>query len=150
MFTPAEYGKTAFTKAMIAGLIVFSLIAIFMIVNYGLLGALSTIGMALYMFLTLTMFTVMRGEYSPETIASLIIGIGMAVDACIITFERLKSEVRSGNSIIKSHKIANKLSLSTIFDSNTTTIIVGFVLFFFGTGQIKGFSIMLILSIIFH
>ncbi len=149
MFTPADYGTSAFQKAVIAGIVVFSIIAIFMIVNYGLLGALSTIGMALYIFLTLTMFTIMRGEYSPETIASLIIGVGMAVDACIITFERLKVEIKSGNSVIKSNKIANKLSLSTIFDSNMTTIIVGFVLFYFGTSQIKGFSIMLILSILF-
>ncbi|MCP4337151.1 MAG: protein translocase subunit SecDF [Mycoplasma sp.] len=149
MFIPAKYGKSAFQKAILAGLIAFSVIAVFMIVNYGVLGVFSTIGMALYMFLTLTMFTIMRGEYSPETIASLIIGVGMAVDACIITFERLKNEVRTGSSIKKSNKIANKLSLSTIFDSNTTTIIVGFVLFYFGTSQIKGFSIMLILSIIF-
>ncbi|NQZ29065.1 MAG: protein translocase subunit SecDF [Mycoplasmatales bacterium] len=148
-FLTAEYGHSAFKKALIAGIIVFALIAIFMIVNYGLLGALSTISIALYMFLTLTMFTVMRGEYSPETIAALVIGIGMSVDANIITFERLKSEVMSGSTPNKAHSIANKLSLSTIFDANVTTLIVGFVLFYFGTASVKGFSIMLILSIIF-
>ncbi|CAM9095598.1 protein translocase subunit SecDF [Mycoplasma marinum] len=148
-FLTAEYGKSAFQKALLAGVIVFALIAIFMIVNYGLLGALSTISIALYMFLTLTMFTVMRGEYSPETIAALVIGIGMSVDANIITFERLKGEVYSGSSIRKAHKASNKLSLSTIFDANITTLIVGFVLFYFGTASVKGFSIMLILSIVF-
>ncbi|CAM9149287.1 protein translocase subunit SecDF [Mycoplasma todarodis] len=148
-FLTAEYGHSAFKKALIAGIIVFALIAIFMMVNYGLLGALSTISIALYMFLTLTMFTVMRGEYSPETIAALVIGIGMSVDANIITFERLKGEVMSGATPNKAHSIANKLSLSTIFDANVTTLIVGFVLFYFGTASVKGFSIMLILSIIF-
>ncbi|TCG11204.1 protein translocase subunit SecDF [Mycoplasma todarodis] len=148
-FLTADYGQSAFRKALIAGIIVFALIAIFMMVNYGLLGALSTISIALYMFLTLTMFTVMRGEYSPETIAALIIGIGMSVDANIITFERLKSEVLDGATPNKAHSIANKLSLSTIFDANVTTLIVGFVLFYFGTASVKGFSIMLILSIVF-
>ena len=145
----ASYGTHAFNKAMIAGLIVFSLIAVFLIINYGLLGALSTISIALYMFLTLLMFTIMRGEYSPETIAALIIGVGMSVDANIITFERLKSEVYRGSSIKKANKLANKQSFSTIFDANITTLIVAFVLFFFGTRSIVGLSVMLILSIFF-
>ena len=145
----ASYGSHAFDKAMIAGLIVFSLIAIFLVLNYGLLGALSTISIGLYMFLTLLMFTVMRGEYSPETIAALIIGVGMSVDANIITFERLKGEVYKGSSLKKSNKLANKQSFSTIFDANITTMIVAFVLFFFGTRSIVGLSVMLILSIFF-
>ncbi len=148
-FINAEYGPQAFHKAMIAGIVVFSLIALFMIVNYGLLGALSTISISLYMFLTLTLFTVMRGEYSPESIAALIIGIGMSVDANIITFERLKKELTSGTSIKKANFKANKLSFSSIFDANITTLIAGFVLFYFGTASIKGFSIMLILSVLF-
>ena len=145
----ATYGSHAFQKAMIAGLIVFSLIAVFLMVNYGLLGALSTISIGLYMFLTLLMFTIMRGEYSPETIAALIIGIGMSVDANIITFERLKNEVYKGSSVKKAHSRAQKQSLSTIFDANVTTMIVAFVLFFFGTRNIIGLSVMLILSIFF-
>ena len=145
----ASYGNDAFHKAMIAGLIVFAIIALFLIANYGILGVLSSISIALYMFLTLAVFTVMKGEYSPETIAALIIGIGMSVDANIITFERLKANVYSGYSIKKSNTQANKQSFSTIFDANITTLIVAFVLFFFGTRNIVGLSIMLILSIFF-
>ncbi|WKX02802.1 protein translocase subunit SecDF [Candidatus Mycoplasma mahonii] len=146
---PATYGENAFNKAMIAGIIVFAVIAIFLIANYGLLGALSTISIGLYLFLTLLMFTVMRGEYSPATIAALIIGVGMSVDANIITFERLKSIIYSGSSVKKAHKQANRQSLSAIFDANITTLIVAFVLFYFGTRNIIGLSITLILSIIF-
>ncbi|RTZ68084.1 MAG: hypothetical protein DSZ21_02470 [Tenericutes bacterium] len=120
-----------------------------MIVNYGLLGALSTISIALYTFLTLMMFTVMRGEYSPESIAALILGLGMSVDANIITFERLKSEVYSGSTLNKANTIANRRSLTTIFDANITTLIVAFVLFIFGTRNIKGLSVTLIISIFF-
>ena len=147
-YIKASYGTNAFHKAIIAGLIVFIFIAIFLVANYGLLGALSTISIALYVFITLALFTVMRGEYSPETIAALIIGIGMAVDANIITFERLKSEVYFGSSIKKASKDSNKKSLSTIFDANITTLIVAFVLFFFGTRNIIGLSVTLILSIL--
>ena len=146
-FVNAQYGGNAFHKAVIAGLVVFSIIAIFLIVNYGLLGALSTISIALYVTITLSLFTVMRGEYSPEAIAALIIGVGMAVDANIITYERLKSEVYSGSSIQKGFKESNRKSLSTIFDANITTLIVAFVLFFFGTRNIIGMSVTLILSI---
>lgn len=143
------YGDNSFKKAIIAGIIVFALIAIFLMVNYGLLGALSTISICLYLFMTLLMFTIMRGEYSPETIAALIIGLGMSVDANIITFERLKSEVYSGSGIHKAHKNSNKRSLSSIFDANITTLIVAFVLFYFGTKEIVGLSITLIISIFF-
>ncbi|NQZ66057.1 MAG: protein translocase subunit SecDF [Mycoplasmatales bacterium] len=147
-YVGATYGTNAFQKATIAGMIVFALIGIFLIVNYGLLGALSTISISLYMFITLTLFTVMRGEYSPEAIAALIIGVGMATDANIITYERLKSEIYLGASIKKGFKDANKKSLSSIFDANITTLIVAFVLFFLGTRNIVGLSVTLILSIV--
>ncbi len=146
---PAIYGASAFRKAIIAGIVVFAIIAIFLMVNYGLLGALSTISIALYMFLTLLMFTVMKGEYSPATIAAIIIGLGMSVDANIITFERLKNELYLGSSVKRANKQANRQSLSAIFDANITTLIIAFVLFYFGTRNIMGLSITLMLSIFF-
>lgn len=139
----------AFLYAMIAGLLVFVVIAVFMIINYGLLGIISAISIALYMFLTLLIFTAIKGEYSPSTIAALIIGIGISVDANVITFERLKSEIYSGDSLDKSFKTSNRLSLSSIIDANITTIIIGFILFYLGTKEVKGFGITLILSIFF-
>jgi len=148
-FIDASYGTHSFDNAIIAGLVVFSVIALFLIVNYGLLGVLSTISIGLYTFLTLMMFTVMRGEYSPESIAALILGLGMSVDANIITFERLKTEVYSGSTLTKANKTANQRSLTTIFDANITTLIVAFVLFFFGTRNVKGLSVTLIISIFF-
>ena len=148
-FINPEYGSNSFEKAVIAGLVVFSFIAIFMIFNYGLLGALSTISMGLYLFITLMLFTVMRGEYSPETIGALILGVGMAVDSNIITFERIKRNIYGRFSIKKANSNANNFSISTILDSNITTIIIALILFYFGTHSIQGFSIMLIISISF-
>ncbi|UUM19634.1 protein translocase subunit SecDF [Mycoplasma sp. 1578d] len=139
----------AFYYAMIAGLLVFIAIAVFMIINYGLLGIISAFSISLYMFLVLLIFTAIKGEYSPSTLAALIIGIGISVDANVITFERLKSEVYSGDSLDKSFKTSNRLSLSSIIDANITTIIIGFILFYLGTKEVKGFGITLILSIFF-
>ncbi|QNM93332.1 protein translocase subunit SecDF [Mycoplasma sp. Pen4] len=139
----------AFYYAMIAGIVIFSLISLFMIVNYGLLGALSTISIALYVFLTLLIFTALRGEYSPATIAALIIGIGISVDANVITYERLKRHIYEGEALKKSYRNANRLSLSSIIDANLTTIIVGFILFYFGTKDVRGFSVTLVLSVLF-
>ena len=147
-YVEASYGANAFDKAMTAGIIVFAFIVLFLIFNYGILGILSSFSMALYIFMTLTIFTLMRGQYSPESIAALIIGIGMCLDANIITFERLKNEVYGGVNLKNGLKNANKKSTSTIFDSNITTLIVALVLFFFGTRNIIGLSVTLILSII--
>ncbi|UUD34952.1 protein translocase subunit SecDF [Mycoplasmopsis caviae] len=141
--------SNSFRSALLAGAVVFSIIAVFMIVNYGLLGALSTISIALYMFLTLLLFTVLRGEYSPVTIAALIIGIGISVDSNIITFERLKNEVYSGDRLQKALKNANRRTLSSILDANILTLLISFVIFFFGTSTVKGFSISLVFSVVF-
>ncbi|VEU70981.1 protein translocase subunit SecDF [Mycoplasmopsis glycophila] len=148
-YVQADKNQTAFKYAIFAGIVIFSLIAIFMMVNYGLLGALSTISMSLYIFLTLLIFTALRGEYSPSTLAAMIIGIGISVDANVITYERLKKQIYEGDSFKKSFKNANRQSLSSILDANITTLLVGFILFYFGTKDVKGFSITLVLSVLF-
>lgn len=148
-YIEASKTSNSFRSALLAGAVVFSIIAVFMIVNYGLLGALSTISIALYMFLTLLLFTVLRGEYSPVTIAALIIGIGISVDSNIITFERLKNEVYAGDRLKKAMKNANHRTLGSILDANILTLLISFVLFFFGTSTIKGFSISLVFSVTF-
>ncbi|WP_025755588.1 protein translocase subunit SecDF [Mycoplasmopsis cricetuli] len=139
----------AFYYAMIAGLLVFIAIAVFMIINYGLLGIISSFAIALYIFLTLLIFTALKVEYSPTTLAALIIGIGISVDANVITFERLKYEIYRGDLLSKSFKNSNRFSLASIIDANITTLIVGFILFYLGSKDVKGFSIALILSIFF-
>ncbi|MNV63827.1 bifunctional preprotein translocase subunit SecD/SecF [compost metagenome] len=81
-------------------------------------------------------------------IAAFILGIGMAVDANIITNERIHEEMRSGKSIMSSVKAGSKSSFRTVIDSNVTTIIVAAVMFAFGTGSVKGFALVLIVEIL--
>lgn len=145
----STYGTSSFDNAILAGAIVMGLIALILIFNYGLLGILATIAISLFVFATLTAFTLMNAQYSPSSIAALIIGIGMSVDAVIIMFERLKTEMYQGTNLLSARKVANKKSWTTILDSNITTLIVAIVLFYFGTRSIIGLSITLILSIIF-
>lgn len=142
-------GSNNFNHAIWAGLVVFIIIAIFMIINYGVLGVISTLSIALYMFFTLLIFKSLNGEYSPATIAALIIGIGISVDANIITYERLKNELVNGDSLLKASRNAHKYSLSSILDANITTLIISIILFYFGSITIKSFSISLMLSIVF-
>ncbi|MDZ7293679.1 protein translocase subunit SecDF [Mycoplasmopsis pulmonis] len=148
-FVDATLGTQSFNYAIIAGIISFIVIALIMIYNYGVLGIASSLSIGLYIFLSLTVFTWLNGEYSPATIAALVIAIGMSVDANIITFERIKQQLKYGDSLKKATKNAHRFSLSTILDSNITTLIVSGILFYFGTKLIRGFSISLILSIIF-
>lgn len=146
---PNSSNTSNFNSAIAAGIVVFVIIAIFMIWNYGLLGVLSTLSIALYMFLTLLLFASLNGEYSPATIAALVIGIGISVDANIITYERLKNEISNGDGLVKATRNAHRFSLSSILDANIATLIVSIILFYFGTITIKSFSISLMLSIFF-
>lgn len=104
-------GSTAFRNFIIFAAVAFSLIAVALMINYGLLGALATISLALFTFITLTLFTVMRGEYSPESIAALIVGFGLSLDATISMFERLRSELYLSHNLVKSSKTTNRKSL---------------------------------------
>lgn len=81
-------------------------------------------------------------------IAALVLGVGMAVDANIITYERLKEELRAGKTVASAAKAGNKRSFTTILDANITTILAAIVLFIFGTSSVKGFATMLIISIL--
>ncbi|WP_256737214.1 MMPL family transporter, partial [Enterobacter sp. SECR19-1250] len=93
-------------------------------------------------------FNMINGVLTLPGIAALILGVGMAVDANIILYERLKDELRIGRSIKKAYKKAAQSSIWTILDANITTMIAGLVLFAFGTSSVKGFATMLILSIV--
>jgi SecD/SecF fusion protein len=90
----------------------------------------------------------MRAALTLPGIAALILGIGMAVDANIIKFERIKEEIRSGKSLLSSVIAGSKQSIRTIMDANITTIITCVVLYFIGNGAIKGFAITMIVSIL--
>ena len=145
----AAYGSNAFNQSLIAGMISLIAVGILMIVYYGLSGLVSAISLVVYVVLILFGFNLLEGEYGPDTIAATVIAIGMAVDANIISFERIKDELYKGRSLRRAFAEGNKKSLSSILDANITTLIAAFSLYLFGTRTVKGFATMLVISIFF-
>lgn len=145
----ASYGNRAFNQSLIAGIVGLSAVSLFMIIIYGLAGLTSAISLIVYVIISLVAFNWMKGEYGPDTIAAMVIAIGMAVDASIISFERTKDELYKGRTLRKAFLDGNEKSLSTILDANITTLIAAFSLYLFGTRTVKGFATMLIISIFF-
>ncbi|QAS54083.1 protein translocase subunit SecDF [Halobacillus litoralis] len=144
----AQFGEQAMNKTILAGFIGIAAIFIFMIAYYRFPGIIATITLSVYVYLILVVFELMNGVLTLPGIAALILGVGMAVDANIITYERIKEELKSGKTLLSAYKAGNKRSLSTILDANITTLIAATVLFIFGTSSVKGFATMLIVSIL--
>ena len=96
----------------------------------------------------MAVFVGLKAVLTLPGIAALILGVGMAVDANVITLERIKEEIRSGKSILSAFKAGNRRSFGTIFDANLTTIIAAIVMFIYGTSAVQGFAVMLIVSIV--
>ncbi|RAK17310.1 SecD/SecF fusion protein [Anoxybacillus vitaminiphilus] len=144
----AQFGEDALQKTIFAGIVGVSVIFLFMIFFYRLPGFIAVITLSIYIYLILLIFDWMNGVLTLPGIAALILGVGMAVDANIITYERIKEEIKLGRSIMSAYRVGNKGSFATIFDANITTIIAGVVLFIYGTSSVKGFATMLIISIL--
>ncbi|MEC5422069.1 protein translocase subunit SecDF [Virgibacillus sp. C22-A2] len=144
----AQFGEQALNKTVFAAFIGIGLVFLFVIAVYRFPGIIAAVNLSIYVFLVLLIFELMNGVLTLPGIAALILGVGMAVDANVITFERIKEELRNGKSVIAAFKAGSKNSLSTIFDANITTLIAASVLFVFGTSSVKGFATMLIVSIV--
>lgn len=144
----AQFGEQAMSKTIMAGLIGIVLIFIYMMFYYRLPGVVATITLSVYIYLILVVFELMNGVLTLPGIAALVLGVGMAVDANIITYERIKEELKSGKSPLSAFKAGNSRSLATILDANITTLLAAIVLFSFGTSSVKGFATMLIVSIL--
>lgn len=144
----AQFGEQALESTVIAGVIGILAIFVFMILYYRFPGFISVATLIIYTFLTLLIFDWMNAVLTLPGIAALILGVGMAVDANVITFERIKEELKVGRSLKAAFKAGNSNSLSTILDANLTTILAAIVLFIYGTSSVKGFATTLIVSIL--
>lgn len=144
----AQFGQDALDKTVFASFIGVALIYLFILGFYRLPGLVAIIALTTYIYLTLVAFNFISGVLTLPGLAALVLGVGMAVDANIIMYERIKDELRIGRTIKQAFSKANKSSFLTIFDSNLTTVIAAAVLFFFGESSVKGFATMLLLGIL--
>ena len=144
----ASFGKNTLDKTFQAGVIGIALIMLTMTLTYRFAGFIASIGILLYTLITLFIFWLVGGVLTLPGIAAIVIGIGMAVDACVISFSRMKDEQKNGENLKNAFKKGNKNSFMTILDANLTTLIVAIILFLFGESSVKGFATMLIISIL--
>lgn len=143
-----QLGANSFEQSIRAGQIGVLLVLIFMLVFYRLPGLVSDIALMLYTLIVLTVLASLKATLTLPGIAGIILSIGMAVDANVIIFERIKEEMRLGKTLRAAIDSGFRRAFITIIDSNITTLIAALVLFFFGTGPIKGFAVTLSIGII--
>lgn len=144
----ADYGINAFSETMLAGGIGVALIMLFMIAYYRLPGVISAVTLGTYVFVVFLIFNAMGAVFTLSGIAALVLGVGMAADSNILTFERIKDALYSGRSVKTAFYEGSSKSFITIFDAQFTTFICALILYIFGTGSVKGFATMLIVSTI--
>ncbi|EGQ3708869.1 protein translocase subunit SecDF [Staphylococcus pseudintermedius] len=144
----AQFGQDALDKTINASMIGIGINFLFMLLFYRLPGIVAVITLTTYIYLTMVAFNFISGVLTLPGLAALVLGVGMAVDANIIMYERIKDEIRIGRTLKQAYKKANKSSFITILDANLTTVLAAAVLFFFGESSVKGFATMLLLAIL--
>ena len=144
----AQLGLDAIQSSLLAGAIGFGLVVLFMIIFYRLPGLASSIALVFYLGLMLVALNVLDITLTLPGIAGIILNIGMAVDANVIIYARIREEIAAGKSVKSAIDIGFKKALSAILDGNITTLIAAIVLGIMGTGSVKGFAYTLAMSII--
>ena len=143
----AQLGEEALPNSVKAGLIGIAVIFLFMILYYRVPGLISCFALTLYVTLVLILFVQMGAALTLSGIAGFLLTVGMAVDANVLIFERVREELKNGMSVKSAVDKGFQNALSSIVDSNITTIICALVLYFMGTGIVKGFAVTLMLGI---
>ncbi|MGG7058516.1 protein translocase subunit SecD [Clostridium tertium] len=144
----AQLGAEALPNAIKAEVIGVGIIFLFMIVYYRIPGLFASIALTLYITLVLLVFTEMKVALTLPGIAALLLTIGMAVDANILIFERIKEELTRGISVKSAIKAGFENAMASIVDSNSTTFIAALILYFIGSGSVKGFAVTLMIGIV--
>ncbi|AEG14284.1 protein-export membrane protein SecD [Desulfofundulus kuznetsovii DSM 6115] len=141
-------GADSLDKSKHAGLVGVLAILIFMVMYYRLPGLVADFALLIYALIVLAIYVGLHVTMTLPGIAAFLLSLGIAVDANVIIFERLKEELRTGKSLRSAIDAGFKRAFTAIFDANATTLIAAVVLYFFGTGPIRGFAITLGIGIV--
>ncbi len=144
----ATLGDESIAQSETAGMIAIGLIAVFMMVFYRLPGLVANLALVCFGLITFATLNFFDATLTLPGIAGIILSVGMAVDANVIIFERIKEELRFGNTVMASIEAGFKKAFSTIMDSNITTLIITTILFTLGTGPVKGFAVTLTIGVL--
>ena len=143
----AGLGSDSIREGVTASVIGLIAVVAFMVAAYGLFGLFTTVAVFLNLFLMLGVLSVMGATLTLPGIAGIILTIGMAVDANVLIFERMREEVKNGRSTRDAAEAGFNEAWGTIVDSNLTTLVAAFVLLYFGTGPVRGFAVTLAIGI---
>ena len=138
-----DLGQDSINSGIISLIIGFSLVIIFMIIRYKIFGLIANVALIVNLFLLVGILTIFEATLTLPGIAGIILTVGMAVDANVLIYERIKEELKIENNKIIAFDDGYKKARTTILDANITTLISAFILFFMGSGPVKGFSITL-------
>ncbi|MDA9163639.1 protein translocase subunit SecD, partial [Rickettsiaceae bacterium] len=141
-------GADSIQSGKLAALAGFAFVVVFMLISYGVLGIFANITLVVALLYILALLSMLQATLTLPGIAGIILTIGMAVDANVLIYERIREELEKGCSNLYAVKIGFESAFATITDSNVTTLIAAFLLYTFGVGAIKGFAVTLTIGII--
>ena len=144
----AQLGSQAISTSLKAGAIGLAIVMVFMIIMYAVPGIAASLALAIYTTLVIATLYLFDITLTLPGIAGIILSLGMAVDANVIIFQRIREELATGKTVRSSMKLGFGKALSAIVDGNVTTLIAAFVLYFLGSGGVKGFAITLAIGIL--
>lgn len=144
----ATLGQDSINKSLVAGAVGLGVVALFMVANYGKLGLFADLSLVIYSLLVLALFKLIPVTLTLAGIAGFILGIGMAVDANILIFERMKEELRWGKNLLAATELGFSRAFPSIRDSNASSLITCVILYWFGTGPVRGFAVTLAIGIL--
>lgn len=141
-------GQDSISAGTKAALIGTALVITFMLLFYGLFGAFASLALIANVVIIMGVLSLMQATLTLPGIAGIVLTMGMAVDANVLIYERIRDEIRLGKSVVASIEYGFKHAFVTIFDSNLTTLFAAAFLFYFGAGPIKGFAVTLAIGIL--
>jgi len=144
----AELGADQISAGRFSTLAGLALVAIFMVLRYGLFGVFADVALTLNVILLMALLTLLGAVLTLPGIAGIVLTMGMAVDANVLIYERIREEIRNGRSIIASIDQGFRRAMATIFDANMTHLIASLILFELGSGPVRGFAVALGLGIV--
>ena len=136
-------GKDSIESGIKASIVGVILVALFMMMTYGFIGFFPNIALLLNMFLIISALSTLGATLTLPGIAGIVLTMGMAVDANVLIFERIREEIRDNKNLLPAVDAGFQAASKTIFDSNITTLIIAFILYVFGSGPVRGFAITL-------
>jgi preprotein translocase subunit SecD len=141
-------GADSIAAGKVASIVGLILVIIFMVITYGVFGFFADVALFVNMVLILGFLSLLQATLTLPGIAGIVLTIGMAVDANVLVFERIREEVRAGRTPISAIDSGYSRAITTIIDANLTTLIAALILFYFGSGPVRGFAVTLSIGIV--